>query len=65
MSKQPRLSTVSMSDFSVLVIDTSILKDIVNCVGICASCQGKNIILNIDQTKKKGLSLPVTLLCTT
>ena len=54
-----------MLDSSFLLIDTSILTDIINCVRVCPSCQSKNIILNIDQTKKKGLSLPVTLLCTT
>ena len=34
---------------------------IINCVGILPSCQSANVIVNIDQTKKKGLSLPVNM----
>ena len=64
MSEMTTTANIFMSDFSFLRF-ASILKEIINCVGICPSCQSTNIILNIDQTKKKGLSLPVTLLCTT
>ena len=44
---------------SFLFIHT--LKDIINGVRIFPSCQSTKIIVNFDQTKKKGLSLPVTL----
>ena len=65
MPETAMTDTTSMPDSSLLLIYKSILKDIVNCVGICPSCQSINIILNIDQTKKNGLSLPVTLLYNT
>ena len=58
-------ANTSMPDSSLLLIDKNILKDIINCVGICPSCQSTNIMLYIDQTKKNGLSLPVALLYTT
>ena len=32
---------------------------LINCVGILPPCQSANVIVNIDQTKKKGLRLPV------
>ena len=53
-------STTGNTDSSFLLIDTSILKDIINCIGICPSWQSKSIP-NIDQINY----LPVTLLCTT
>ena len=65
MPETAMTTKTSMPDSSLLLIDKSILKDIINCVGICPSCQSTNIMLNIDQTKKNGLSLPVTLLYTT
>ena len=65
MPKTAMTTKTSMPDSSLLLIDKSILKDIINCVGICPSSQSTNIMLNIDQTKKNGLSLPVTLLYTT
>ena len=65
MSETTTTANIFMSDSSFLLIDTTISKDIINCVGVSPSCQSTKIILNIDQTKKKGLSLHVTLLCTT
>ena len=65
MSETTTNANTFMSDSSFLLIAASILKGIINCVGICPSCQSTNIILNIDQTMKKGLNLPITLLCTT
>ena len=65
MSEATTTAITLMPDSSFLIKDASILKDIINCVGICPSYQSTNIIVNIDQTKKKGSSLPVTLLCTT
>ena len=65
MSETTTNANTFMSDSSFLLIATSTLKGIINCVGICPSCQSTNIILNIDQTMKKGLNLPITLLCTT
>ena len=63
MSETTTTGNTFMSESSFLIIDTSILKDIINCVGICPSCA--NMILSIDQTKQKGLSLLVMLLRTT
>ena len=65
MSETTTTVITLMPDSSFLLIDARILKDIINCVGICPSCQSTNIIVNIDQTKKKGSSLPVTLSFTT
>ena len=56
MPETAMTTKTSMPDSSLLLIDKSILKDIINCVGICPSCQSTNIMLNIDQTKKNGLS---------
>ena len=52
MPETAMTTKTSMPDSSLLLIDKSILKDIINCVGICPSCQSTNIMLNIDQTKK-------------
>ena len=51
-------------DSSFFIINTTILEDVTNFLGIFPSCQSANIIVNIDQKKKKGSSLPATLLCT-
>ena len=63
MSEVTTTPNTFISDSSFLLIDKSVLKDIINCVGICPSCQSTNIIVNIDPTKKKGLSLPISLSC--
>ena len=63
MSEVTTTPNTFISDSSFLLIDTSVLKDIINCVGICPSCQSTKIIANIDPTNKKGLSLPISLSC--
>ena len=59
MSVTTSTASIFMSGSSFLFIHT--LKDIINGVRIFPSCQSTKIIVNFDQTKKKGLSLPVTL----
>ena len=48
MSEVTTTSNTFISDSSFLFIDTSVLKDIINCLGICPSCQSTNIIVNIE-----------------
>ena len=42
-----------------MIVDISVSKDIINCEEICLKCQDTSITVNIDQTKKKGLSSPI------
>ena len=42
-----------------MIVDISVSKDIINCEEICPKCQDTSITVNIDQTKKKGLSSPI------
>ena len=72
-SKSPAIAATTDTEMSVTTTTASIfmlgssflfihtLKDIINGVRIFPSCQSTKIIVNFDQTKKKGLSLPVTL----
>ena len=43
MSEVTTTPNTFMSDSLFLLIDTTVLKDIINCVGICPSCQSTNI----------------------
>lgn len=53
-----------ISDSWFLIIDASVLKNFIKCVGFCPTSQNTNITVNIDQTKKNCLSLLITLLRT-
>ena len=48
---------------TTLLIDSDILKSIINLVGTCTNCSNKSIDIKCDQSQKKGLSSLLNFVC--
>ena len=48
---------------TTLLIDSDILKSIINLVGTCTNCSNKSIDIKCDQSQKKGLAIIFVKFC--
>ena len=48
---------------TTLLIDSDILKSIINLVGTCTNCSNKSIDIKCDQSQKKGLPSLLNFVC--